>query len=140
MTSDYAAICLVCKDSVILSKRITTHKGKPVNFGGYWSPFSGTIEEGETPQECAIRELKEESQFSINPNKVFFQNLIKTKYNKYLAFFIGVLDEFPKITLDFEHTEYNIFKLNELEKVKPLDKDILKNLKKYYENKIQKIK
>lgn len=136
MTSDYAAICLVCEDSVILSKRITTHEGKPVNFGGYWSPFAGTIEEGETPQECAIRELEEESQFSINPNKVFFQNLIKRKDNKYLAFFIGVLDKFPKITLDYEHTEFNIFKLDELEKVKPLDKDILENLKEYYENKI----
>lgn len=136
MTSDYAAICLVSADSVVLSKRITTHKGKPVNFGGYWSPFAGTIEKGETPKECAIRELKEESQFSIDPNKVFFQNLIKRKDNKYLAFFIGVLDEFPKIKLDYEHTEYNIFKLNELEKVKPLDEEIFKNLKKYYQNAI----
>lgn len=136
MTSDYAAICLVNKDSVILSKRILFFENKPVNFGGYWSPFAGSIEKGETPQECAIRELKEESQFFINPNKVFFQNLIKRKDNKYLAFFIGVLDEFPKITLDYEHTEYDIFKFNELEKVQPLDEEIFKSLKKYYENKV----
>ena len=136
MTSDYAAICLVCRDSVILSKRIKIYKGKPVNFGGYWSPFAGTIEEGETPKECAIRELKEESEFSIPPNKVFFQNLIKRKDNKYLAFFIGILNEFPKIKLDYEHTEYNIFKFDELEKVKPLDKEIFKSLKKYYKNAI----
>ena len=136
MTFDYAAICLVNKDSVILSKRISIFENKPVQFGGYWSPFAGSIEQGETPEECVIRELKEESQFSISPNKVFFQNSIKRKDNKRLAFFIGVLDEFPKITLDFEHTEYNIFKFDELEKVEPLDIEIYKSLKKYYENKI----
>lgn len=132
MTCDYAAICLVCKDSVILSKRITMFKNKSVDFGGYWAPFAGSIEHGETAKECAIRELKEESQFSIDSNKVFFQNLIKRKNDKYLAFFIGVLDEFPKITLDFEHSEYNIFKFDRLKLVNPLDIEILKSLKKYY--------
>tara|TARA_B110000495_G_C22946996_1_gene554435 strand:- start:496 stop:906 length:411 start_codon:yes stop_codon:yes gene_type:complete len=136
MTSDYAAICLVCRDSVVLSKRISIFKGKPVNFGGYWSPFAGSIEVGETSKECVIRELKEESQFSIDPNKVFFQNLIKRKDNKYLSFFIGVVDEFPEIKLDYEHTECKIFKFNKLERIEPLDIEIFKSLKNYYENKI----
>tara|TARA_B100000902_G_C27319591_1_gene923505 strand:- start:229 stop:642 length:414 start_codon:yes stop_codon:yes gene_type:complete len=133
MTFDYSGICLVKNKLVLLARRIEFYKGKPVPFGGYWSPFSGAIENGESAKDCAIRELREESGFSINPKDVFFQKLIKRKKTNF-NFFIGTVKEFPKIELDYEHTEFGIFKINRLDTLSPVDEDVLKCLKKYYKN------
>ena len=69
MTFNSSGILITVKGSVLLSKRIEKYKNKPVPFGGYWSPFSGMIEEGEDPKDCAIRELKEESGLDIEKSK-----------------------------------------------------------------------
>ena len=53
------------------------------------------------------------SGFSINSKDVFFQKVIKRKKtNVNFNFFIGMVKEFPKIELDYEHTEFGIFKIN----------------------------
>jgi 8-oxo-dGTP pyrophosphatase MutT (NUDIX family) len=139
MTSNCAGICLVSKGLVLLSRRIEFLRGSPVELGGYWSPFAGSIEKGETPKDCAIRELKEESGFSVDPNKVIFQKVIKRKKGKvHFHFFIAELDKFPKIKLDYEHTEFGLFRIDCLETLSPLDNKVLKSLKRYYKNAIAK--
>lgn len=133
MTSNFAGICLVKKNLVLLSKRIKTFKNKPVPLGGYWSPFAGSIEKNESPKECAIRELKEESGFSINSKNVFFQKKITNKSKKTnFYFYIGLLNDFPEINLNFEHTEFGIFKIKYLDTISPIDPKVCKCLKKYY--------
>jgi 8-oxo-dGTP pyrophosphatase MutT (NUDIX family) len=135
MTFDCSGICLVKNKLVLLARRIEFNNGKQVPFGGYWSPFAGAIENGESPKDCAIRELKEESGFSINPKDVFFQKVIKRKKpDVNFNFFIGMVKEFPKIELDYEHTEFGIFKINRLKTLSPIDDDVLNCLKKYYKN------
>jgi len=135
MTSDCAGICLVKGKLVLLARRIEFYNNKPVSLGGYWSPFAGSIEKGESPKDCAIRELKEESGFLIDSNDVFFQKVIKIKKtNSNFNFFIGIVKKFPKIKLDYEHSEFGIFKINHLETLNPMDDDILNCLKKYYKN------
>ena len=137
MTFNCAGICLVSGGLVLLSRRIESLRGSPVELGGYWSPFAGAIEKGETPKDCAIRELEEESGFSIDSSKVIFQKIIKKKKEKvHFHFFIGELDEFPKIELNYEHTEFGLFKIDCLETLSPVDSKVLKALKKYYKNAI----
>jgi 8-oxo-dGTP pyrophosphatase MutT (NUDIX family) len=135
MTFNCAGICLVSKSLVLLCRRIEFFNGKSVELGGYWSPFAGSIEEGESPKECAIRELKEESGVVIDSDKVVFQKIIKRKKGRvHFHFFIAELDSFPEIELDYEHTEFGVFKIDCLETLNPVDSKVIKSLKLYYEN------
>jgi 8-oxo-dGTP diphosphatase len=53
---------------VLLLKR---DNNKNIPFPGYWDVPGGHVEEGETPQECIIREMKEEIEKEIK-NPVLF--------------------------------------------------------------------
>jgi len=48
--------------SVLLGKR---NFSPEINFPGYWAPFAGAIEYGETPAAAAERELFEETQIKV---------------------------------------------------------------------------
>jgi len=116
-----------CRNSILLAKRIKTHKRKKVPFGGYWSIFSGRVEEGEDPLDAAYRELYEETK--IIPEKVqkirFFMGFIEDDC-EYL-FHTLEIDELITPRLNFEHTEYGWFKVNYLESFSDdLDDQILK--------------
>jgi 8-oxo-dGTP pyrophosphatase MutT (NUDIX family) len=128
MTSEAAAILITVKDCVLLCKRIKTFEGKPVPFGGYWAPFSGIIEEGETPKECAIRELKEESGLIVAENIVKKLTTIQSEEVE-LHLFICELDDFVTPNLCKEHTEFGFFDINKLHIFpEPIDERIAKCL------------
>ena len=69
-----SAIAVIFNNTVLLAKRseICYITGNKVPYGGYWSVLGGSIDEGENPKDCAIRELKEESGISIDRKKVKF--------------------------------------------------------------------
>ena len=75
--SRVAAIGIIYKNSVLLCRRVEFWEGKPVPLGGFWSIFAGSIEKGESPIFCAIRELKEESQIEVSVENVKY---VKTLY------------------------------------------------------------
>ncbi len=54
-----ATLCYIKKDG----KTLMLHRNKKKNDmnSGKWIGLGGKIEDGETPEECAIREIKEES-------------------------------------------------------------------------------
>ena len=54
-----ATLCYIKKDG----KTLMLYRNKKTNDmnGGKWIGLGGKIEDGETPEECAIREIKEES-------------------------------------------------------------------------------
>ncbi len=54
-----ATLCYIKKDGKTLMLH-RNKKDKDMN-GGKWIGLGGKIEDGETPEECAIREIKEES-------------------------------------------------------------------------------
>lgn len=69
---------------ILLGKRKNAH-GE-----GCWGPPGGHLEFGETPIECGMRELREETGLSLhNPREIAFTNDIFKEYNKhYISIFI----------------------------------------------------
>ncbi|MBA3064529.1 NUDIX domain-containing protein [Candidatus Woesearchaeota archaeon] len=64
MVYNRAAVIIIDKDKVLLLHRIK--KGKD-----YYVIPGGTIEEDEKPEEAAVREIKEETNFDIELGEVF---------------------------------------------------------------------
>lgn len=129
MTFDSSGILLTIKGSVLLAKRIKTYNNKAVPFGGYWAPFAGAVEEGESEEDCAIRELKEESGIVIKKSNT---KKIGTFQNKKNAFhlFTSELKTIPEVKLCKEHTEYGFFDINKLHLFpNPVDKRLMKSLR-----------
>ena len=52
-------------DKYILIKRTKIKRGKPNTLPEYWDIPGGMVEDGETPQDAAIRETKEEVNLNI---------------------------------------------------------------------------
>ena len=64
---NYSSVILVTKSrKVFVSKRINPKK----SMYNYWQNPGGHIEQGETPEQCAIREVHEETGIVINPAKL----------------------------------------------------------------------
>lgn len=103
----YAGTAVTCGNLVLLGKRIEfcpILNIKP-NFAGYWSVFCGGIETGETPLECAQRELKEETGWDFPLNDFKHIGNIDN-----LALFNIELKEMQNPKLCYEHTESGWFK------------------------------
>ena len=128
-----AGVVLYSKGSVLLCKRIKKHKGKDVPYGGYWCPFAGIIEKGEDARDAAVRELKEESGVSAHKDDLNYLDSFSNP-DRFFQLYILELEHFPKITLDFEHTDMGYFVVEHLESLPSdykLDEDLIKSLQKY---------
>lgn len=118
------------------NKYLVTKRSKNENvYKEYWDIPGGLANQGETPREALIREVKEEVNLKIKPVKIIHEdsNLDKEKNMIFirLVYLTNVEDDFNNIKLDLlEHTEYklitNIKELKE-EKIVPFLKEILTN-------------
>ena len=118
------------------NKYLVTKRSKNENvYKEYWDIPGGLANQGETPREALIREVKEEVNLKIKPVKIIHEdsNLDKEKDMIFirLVYLTNVEDDFNNIKLDLlEHTEYklitNIKELKE-EKIVPFLKEILTN-------------
>ncbi|MBI2645335.1 NUDIX hydrolase [Candidatus Uhrbacteria bacterium] len=74
-----------------------------------WCVPAGKIEEGETKEDCIIREVKEEIGMSYTPEHFEYLHETYCRYTEfdfvYYVFRVKVQEE-PKIALNREHTEY----------------------------------
>lgn len=82
-----------------------------------WAMFGGTLENQESPLQCAKRELLEECGFSedldytvLSNRPVAITKYFTVNYRTYLA--VSNFELVPK--LNYEHIEYKWFKLDEL--------------------------
>ncbi len=111
----FTALIIVILSSyqILLLKRGKTAPYMP----GRWSLPGGASENGETPEEVAKRELKEETGLSF----ISLKKTISSDYDGYkVIFFITEIIEKPPISLDSENEEYGWFTLNQ---VAQLDKN-----------------
>ena len=118
------------------NKYLVTKRSKNENvYKEYWDIPGGLANQGETPREALIREVKEEVNLKIKPVKIIHEdsNLDKEKNMIFirLVYLTNVEDYFNNIKLDLlEHTEYklitNIKELKE-ERIVPFLKEILTN-------------
>lgn len=118
------------------NKYLVTKRSKNENvYKEYWDIPGGLANQGETPREALIREVKEEVNLKIKPVKIIHEdsNLDKEKNMIFirLVYLTNVEDDFNNIKLDLlEHTEYKLItNIKELknEKIVPFLKEILTN-------------
>lgn len=122
-----SGVAILHERSVLLAKRCNNCylTNKPIPFGGYWSIFGGTIDQGETPKECAGRELYEESKIFVDFKDIEFVKSFKDKYSTFY-FHVHYCKEIVIPKLCKEHTEFGWFKIEELKNFsEPIDPKIV---------------
>ena len=102
------------KNSVLLAKRCLLWEGRPVLFAGYWSIFTGSIEEGENPIKAAQRELEEETQIQAPFASLKYIKALQTDLCE-LTIYAYEAPELLIPVLNAEHTEYGWFSLSSLD-------------------------
>lgn len=111
-----AGILPICRKT---GRLLVAMRGEQVNEPHTWGIFGGKMDDGETPEEAANRELTEESgytgKFEIIPAFIYVSPDEKFKYNN----FIGIVEDEFQPEYDWE-TEYaKWMTLDELLKAKP---------------------
>ena len=95
-------------------------------FPNVWSVPAGHVEEGEDPEECAIRELYEETCIPVG-GEIKIAGII----DKVGGMFYLYYTEIPKFhvpILDMEHVDFGYYKIDSLPH--PMDPDMIRLLKK----------
>ncbi len=129
-----SGVAVIFNGNILLAKRVEKWKGKPIADGGYWSIFGGRIEDGESPKECASRELEEESQIKCNPEDLIFIKSFVENGNRF-HFHILEVDQllFPK--LNEEHTASGWYLTNSLDSfTEKIDQKIIECVEIYLKN------
>lgn len=99
-------ISMSCVDLVILSKNDNGYKVLSIKrghapFEGYWANPGGNIDEGESPEDAAIRELEEETSLILSKERLDFVGVFSEEYrdprnkNCISYAFRCILDEMP---------------------------------------------
>lgn len=106
---DVVAAIITDKDGRILIAR----KKKGKSLEGYWEFPGGKIEDGESPEESLVRELKEEMDIDIKVVEYFAENI--HNYDETTIRLIAFFAELQKgnITLK-DHDMYNWVDINDL--------------------------
>lgn len=73
---------------------------------GLWESAGGKVEDGESPEEGIIREVREETGLQVVPERLLYASLHETCGEKhvFIVYLCAVKEE--KVVLSREHTEY----------------------------------
>ena len=102
-----ASGCIIyCEDSIVLFKRSDT---------GIWNSIAGNMKGEEDPKKSIIREVEEETGLELDPQEV---RVLYHKYGdevvEYHLYFARITkDELKSIRLNYEHTNYSTFTIDE---------------------------
>lgn len=115
-----AVKCYLIKDNkVVVTKYKENHK-----IAGYYDIPGGKIEEGETPEYAAKREMKEETGMEIN-NLKYRGNMIIEYPNRIFDLDIFICNEFEGQPQDFEENTAEWIEINEVLKKEKTLSDIM---------------
>lgn len=120
-------------------KILLLHRAETKDHGaGEWEPISGRMEQGETPEEAAIREIKEETGLDaeiIRPFDTFF--FVRKPSNEELVGITFCAKAFSDaVNLSEEHDEYKWVDKKDLIQ-QPTSTPVKKALQKYLELKVE---
>ena len=104
----HAGVAVFANNNILLAKRIEFYKGQLIPYAGYWSVFCGLVEDGESLEDAAERELFEESELTIEKPLSPIGSLDQ------LTLFATEFDDLVYPKLNFEHTECGWFNLKVL--------------------------
>jgi 8-oxo-dGTP diphosphatase len=112
------AAILINNGKVLIAKRKATEK-----LGNMWEFPGGKIEDGETPEECLKREIREEFNIDIEVGNFFGESIYQYKHGAFqlLAFFASWKNGDLSPTV---HEEYRWVPIKELSKFDFLPADI----------------
>jgi 8-oxo-dGTP pyrophosphatase MutT (NUDIX family) len=101
---EFGGVAIVYEDEIMLCLRSPNME----HYASHWSIPAGFVEYDETPQEAAIRELKEETMIEILDCE--FVGVLRN------AFYVYRYNSGTKLNpiLDKEHTSWDYFKKDEL--------------------------
>ena len=99
----YASTIAVFNDKkeILIIKR----SDKADSFPGCWGLPGGKIEKNETPEQAAVRELKEETGLKTNEDDLYYLYTIHRESNKEIVCFVAE-DYEGKIILNEESSDY----------------------------------
>jgi 8-oxo-dGTP pyrophosphatase MutT (NUDIX family) len=120
-----ANILLYQKGRILLQKR----DGMAPRYPNLWGLFGGSVEEGETPLEAALRECKEELDYELTKPILLFEGAKGEGYYGYL--YVEEYDENKRLEQkEGEHMQwYEIKELEGLEMIEHDKKTLLQNAK-----------
>jgi mutator protein MutT len=84
-------------DKVFIARRATSKQSLP----GYWETIGGEIEPGETPEDCIVRELREE--LGVTPKAVRHFRDYVLGGNIFRVFIVALEDEPRPTAADFDN-------------------------------------
>ncbi len=106
-----AAAALVNSASEILVAQRPDHK----NMGGLWEFPGGKVEQGESMQNCLVRELKEELDIGIDPILLQEVRFVTHEYDKFnLLMFLYMIDQWEGEPKPLEHQALKWLAIDEL--------------------------
>ena len=115
-----AVRCYLIKDNKIVVTKYTKGNKK----AGYYEIPGGKIEEGETPKQTAIREMKEETGIKIR-NLKYKGNMIIEYPNRIFDFDVFLCNECEGEPKDFEENTSEWIEINELLKKEKILSNIM---------------
>lgn len=109
---------IIKEDFVLIGKRKAQDR-----FGGKWEFPGGKVEEGELPEDCLIRELKEELNIDVTSFKDYYSYVYRAK-NLTLIIHAFIVNNYIGNMKNYEHDKLNWIKPQDFAEYDILDGDM----------------
>jgi 8-oxo-dGTP diphosphatase len=107
----FACVCIVFNEE---NKLLLVRRSENDNWmAGKFALIGGGIEENEIPEECIIREAKEEANLTLKKPKLVYSTI---EGNTFLYVYVSKVTNSDKIKLNDEHTGYIWVNSNDIDK------------------------
>ena len=134
MAKNVSTMIVVDQDKILIQQRSKTSPGS-----GFWNFPGGSVEEGESLEIAAIRELKEEANLDVNEEDITY---LGNYAGKYLTIHFFITREFVgKVKINQESDDYQWISVEEFPKYQfvgggKLHPKLLANIKSFMEGKL----
>lgn len=109
---------------------IARRSGKK-HLAGFWEFPGGKIEDGEAPEECLLREIKEELGIEIEVKRLFHENTHEYSPDKIILLKSFICSHVSGEIRLKDHDEFNWVRINDFDsyKIAPADLPIIERFK-----------